>query len=67
MYITLPRWAKDKKETRVESLKARMKRGNITIDPWEGREVGSLGVEGQLQWTCACDPQRSFTTHCASV
>lgn len=49
MYITLPRWAKDKKETRVESLKARMKRGNITIDPWEGREVGSLGVEGRLQ------------------
>ena len=39
MYINLPRWAKDQKETKAKALKARMKRGNITIDPWEeGKE-----------------------------
>lgn len=36
-------------------LKARLKRGNITSGPWEGREGGMLGVEGRLQWAFACD------------
>lgn len=40
MYINLPRWAKDQKETKAKALKARIKRGNITIDPWEGGKEG---------------------------